>query len=116
MSDMYGIKRMVLLKFSGCTLNNIRRAGTEQSQRGQVLALIPVGGHSKPPLPFSGMQAFILCLLGVHLVFVTPHLAFSVCDFLEKEYLTLIIILLLGSKLCFVDNTCPENVIRYSGK
>ena len=79
--------------------------------------LIPVGGHSKQLLPFSWKQAFILHVLIFPLVFPIPNLALPVCDFFEKEYLTLIIDPLLCSKLCSMDSTrVQRDVNRYSGK
>lgn len=63
------------------------------------------------------MWAFIHPVPSFPLVFLTPHLALPVCDFSEKEYLTLIIISLLCSKLFSMDSTCVQkDVNRYSGK
>ena len=111
----YGIKMIVLLKLSGCTLKDVR-AGTEQSQWSQTLVLIPVGGRWKQCVTFQLDAGFHSLCSKFPLVFSTPPLAFPVCDFLEKEYLS-ILIPLLCSKLCSMDSICVQkDGNRYSGK
>lgn len=106
---------IVLLKLSGRTLKDLR-ACTKQSHWGQTLVLISVGGRWKRRVTFQLAAGFHSLCSKFPLVFPTPPLAFPVCDFFEKEYLSLIIPLLC-CRWCSMDSTGVwKDVNRYSGK